>query len=242
MSPWRARSTQQRRHASDTHNWRRQRGSGQILGWFRVSFRFIEPCSPVTAKSIPAGDDWLHEPKLDGYRLQVAKHGSTVRLYSRRGHDWSKRLVALSEALRGIPAHSAVLDAELCFPGLDGAPDFFRLLKTAFANQGGELAVYAFDLLHLNGQDLKPLSLIERRERLERLLNRSKVTGLHLIEGFDNGQKLFEAVERHRLEGVVSKRRDATYRSGECGDWVKVKTSAWHEANRERWRLFEKAR
>jgi len=203
-----------------------------------VSFRFIQPCCPVTAKSVPAGDDWLHELKLDGYRLQIAKHGSTVRLYSCRGHDWSKRLVALSEALRGIPAHSAVLDAELCFPGPDGAPDFFRLLKAAFTNQGGELAVYAFDLLDLNGQDLKPLPLIERRQRLERLLNRTKVTCLHLIEGFDNGQKLFEAAERHRLEGVVSKRRDATYRSGECGDWVKVKTSAWRETNRERWRLF----
>ena len=202
------------------------------------AFRFIPPCSPITAKVVPAGDEWLHEPKLDGYRLQIAKHGRVMRLYSRRGHDWSKRLIALSDALRGIPAHSAVLDAELCFPGPDGAPDFFRLLKAAFTNQGGELAVYAFDLLDLNGQDLKPLPLIERRQRLERLLNRTKVTCLHLIEGFDNGQKLFEAAERHRLEGVVSKRRDATYRSGECGDWVKVKTSAWRETNRERWRLF----
>src|SRR5215468_11298000 len=64
------------------------------------AFRFIQPCSPVSAKSVPAGDDWLHEPKLDGYRLQVAKHGRVMRLYSRRGHDWSRRLVGLADALR----------------------------------------------------------------------------------------------------------------------------------------------
>jgi bifunctional non-homologous end joining protein LigD len=205
-----------------------------------TSLRFIHPCSPVTAKSVPAGDDWLHEPKLDGYRLQVAKHGRTMRLYSRRGHEWSKRLAALAEALRGIPAHSAVLDTELCFPGTDGAPDFFRLLKAVFGNQGSELVVYAFDLLHLNGRDLTPLPLLERRQHLERLLNRAKVPCLHLVDAFADGQKLLEAAERHGHEGVVSKRRDAPYRSGECGDWVKVKTTAWRSANRERWRLFER--
>ena len=117
---------------------------------------FIQPCNPISANQVPARNDWLHEPKLDGYRLQVAKQSRVMRLYSRHGHDWSKRLAGLADALRAIPAHSAVLDAELCFPGPDGAPDFFRLLKAAFRNQGRELAVYAFDLLHLNGQDLKP--------------------------------------------------------------------------------------
>jgi bifunctional non-homologous end joining protein LigD len=204
-------------------------------------FRFISPCSPISAKAVPPGDGWLHEPKLDGYRLQVAKQSRMMRLYSRRGHDWGKRLSALTEALRGIPALSAILDAELCFPGPDGAPDFFRLLKAAFHNQGRELAVYAFDLLHLNGRDLRPLPLIERRQFLERLLRRAEVRCLHLVDAFDDGQKLLEAAEKHKLEGVVSKRRDAPYCSGECQDWVKVKTLAWREANRERWRLFERA-
>jgi bifunctional non-homologous end joining protein LigD len=162
-----------------------------------------------------------------------------MRLFSRRGYDWSKRLTGLVDALRAIPAHSAVLDAELCFPGPDGAPDFFRLLKAAFQNQGGELTVYAFDLLLLSGRDLRPLPLIERRQFLERLLSRAKVPCLHLVEAFDDGQKLLEAAEQHGLEGVVSKRQSAPYRSGECDDWVKVKTAAWRKANRERWRLFE---
>jgi bifunctional non-homologous end joining protein LigD len=203
-------------------------------------FSFIPPCSPVTAKSVPAGDGWLHEPKLDGYRLQVSKHGRMLRLYSRRGHDWGKRLTALVEHLWGIPAHSVVFDAELCFPGPDGAPDFFRLLKAAFSNRGSELVVYAFDLLHLNGRDLTALPLIERRQLLERLLSRAKVDCLHLVDAFTDGQRLLEAAEQHGLEGVVSKRKTAPYRSGECDDWVKVKTVAWREANRERWRLFER--
>jgi len=201
---------------------------------------FIQPCNPIRAKEVPAGDGWLHEPKLDGYRLQVAKEGRRVRLYGRRGHDWSKRLAALAEELRDIPAHSAIVDAELCFPGPDGAPDFFRLLKAAFRGQGRELAVYAFDLLHLSGRDLMPLPLIERRQLLERLLSRAKVPCLHLVDAFDDGQKLLQAAEQHRLEGVVSKRRDAPYHSGECRDWHKVKTQAWREANKDRWRLFER--
>jgi ATP dependent DNA ligase domain len=147
-------------------------------------FRFIPPCSPVTATMVPADDAWLHEPKLDGYRLQLAKHGRTVCLYSRRGHDWGKRLSALVEDLRGIPAYSAVIDGELCFLDPNGAPDFFRLLKSAFGSQGRELVVYAFDLLHLNGRDLTPLPLTERRQLLERLLSRSNVPCLHVVDAF----------------------------------------------------------
>jgi len=99
-----------------------------------------------------------------------------------------------------------------------------------------ELAVYAFDVLHLDGEDLRRLPLVERRSRLERLLRRASMPCLHLVEAFDDGQALLEVAERHGLEGVVSKRRDAPYRSGECRDWRKIKTQAWREAKRERWR------
>jgi len=193
----------------------------------------------VTAKCVPAGDGWIHEPKLDGYRLQVVKDAATVRLYSRRGHDWGKRLAAMAESLRAIPTRSAILDAELCLPGQDGVPNFYGLLAGMHFRQL-ELAVYAFDLVHLNGEDLRPLPLVERRRRLKRLLSRAKVSCLHLVEDFDDGQELPEAAERHGLEGVVSKRRDVPYRSGECRDWRKVKTVAWREANGERRRFFQR--
>src|SRR5262249_44505925 len=183
-------------------------------------FRFIQPCSPVMARSVPAGDGWLH---------------------SRRGNDWTKRLLLLAEALTAIPAHAVILDAELCLLRADGSPDFYRL-QAAIGGRQHEPAVFGFDLLHLDGEDLRSLPLLERRRLLERLLRRAKVPCLHLVEAFDDGQALLEVAERHRLEGVVSKRRDAPYRSGECRDWRKVKTQAWREANRERWRLFEKVR
>jgi bifunctional non-homologous end joining protein LigD len=118
---------------------------------------------------------------LDGYRLQVSKEGGRVLLYSRRGHEWSKRMPVLAEALPGIPAHSAVVDAKLCFPGSDGA-GFFPIVESCFSQPGASLSVYVFDLLHLNGQNLKPLPLIERRQRLERQLRRAKVPCLHLVE------------------------------------------------------------
>jgi bifunctional non-homologous end joining protein LigD len=206
-----------------------------------TSLRFIPPCNPIRAREPPAGDAWLHEAKLDGYRLQVVKRGRQVSLYSRRGNDWTSRLRSTAEALTAIPSPAVVLDAELCLLRADGSPDFYGLQSAMGSRREHELAIYAFDLLHLNGEDLRPLPLIERRQRLERLLKHAKVPCLYLVEAFDDGQTLLEAAERHKLEGVVSKRRDAPYRSGECRDWRKVKTAAWREANRERWRLFERS-
>jgi bifunctional non-homologous end joining protein LigD len=120
-------------------------------------FHFIQLCSPVSAKSVPAGDGWVHEPKMDGYRLQVVKDGPTVRLFSRRGYDWTKRLTVFAEALRAIRASYAILDAALCFPGPDGAPNFFGLHSAMHRKWAHDLAVIAFDLLHLNGEDFRPM-------------------------------------------------------------------------------------
>jgi bifunctional non-homologous end joining protein LigD len=204
------------------------------------SLRFIQPCSPVTAKTVPSGHDWLHEPKLDGYRVQVVKDGPQVRLFSHRGYNWSKRLAVLAEALRAIPSSSAVLDAELCLPGPDSSPDFFGLLGAMGGSHSHELVVYTFDLLHQDGTDLTLLPLIERKQMLDALITADEIPCLVTVPWFEDGDRLLQAVEKHKLEGVVSKRRSAPYRSGECRDWVKVKTATWREANRERWRLFER--
>ena len=117
-----------------------------------------------------------------------------MRLYSRSGHEWTKRLADadLAGALQAIPRQSVVLDAELCFPGADGAPDFGGL-RTAFAGRQGELTAFAFDILHRDGMDLMPLQLRQRRRLLERLLVRANIPGLLLVPTFDDGVKLRRA-------------------------------------------------
>jgi bifunctional non-homologous end joining protein LigD len=135
-----------------------------------------------------------------------------------------------------------VIDSEHVFPTSEGHPDF-RALQAAISDRArhNELAVFAFDLLHYDGIDFRRAPLIERRLQLTQLVARTEVHCLHLVQGFDNGAKLLAAAERHGLEGVVSKRQASAYRSGPSRDWVKVKTATWREANRERWRLFQKA-
>ena len=183
---------------------------------------------------MPAGDAWLHELKLDGYRLQIIKDRREVRVFTRRGAEWTERLAAFADPFVALACRSAILDGELVLPDKTGAPDFRGLHRAVASSRHHELVFFAFDLLHRDGQDLRPLPLIERRRRLARLIGRSEIPCLHLVEAFDDGAKLLAAAERMQLEGIVSKRRAAPYRSGESNDWRKVKTVAWREANRER--------
>jgi bifunctional non-homologous end joining protein LigD len=184
---------------------------------------FIRPCRPVRAIKPPAGDAWLHEPKLDGYRLQIVKRGWQVKLYAKSGYDWSRRLGKLAEALAIIPCQMAVIDAELCFLATDGLPDFQGLKAAMGRGSHHQLAIFAFDILHRNGADLLPLPMIERRGQLDRLMARANVPCLRLVEAYDDGAKLLAAAERYNIEAIVSKRRMSPYRSGESQDWLKTK-------------------
>jgi bifunctional non-homologous end joining protein LigD len=130
--------------------------------------------------------------------LQVIKEGRLVRQFSKGGHDWTKRLARLAEALAGIPCKAAVIDTELVFPAADGVPDFAGL-QIALGGRQDELAVFAFDLMHRDGADLIALPLAERRRRLERLLAQSEVSCLHVVRSFDDGAALFIAAERHGM-------------------------------------------
>ena len=151
------------------------------------SLRFHPPCLATSTNAPPSGAQWLHQPKLDGYRLQAIKEARTVRLYTKGGQDWTERLAALAEAFKGLPARSAVLDGEIIMADAGGLPDFRLLHKTKGRRRGAELHMYAFDLLHLNGKDLRDLRLLERARRLAKLFERSTVPVLHLVPSFPDG-------------------------------------------------------
>jgi bifunctional non-homologous end joining protein LigD len=135
-----------------------------------VFFRYIQPCSPVLAKSVPAGDDWLHEIKFDGFRVQIHKLGDDVELYSRNGSRFSRRFPRLVEVVRKLPARSAIIDGEIVACDVRGMPDFWRLFLRS--ENPAELHVWAFDLLVLTSKDLRKWSLEARRGRLQTLLSR----------------------------------------------------------------------
>jgi bifunctional non-homologous end joining protein LigD len=130
-----------------------------------------------------------------------------------------------------------IIDGELTACDNQGVPDFRAL---HFHNvREHDLCVWPFDILHLNGADLREVPLTERKYALAKIMYKARDHTLRLSETFDDGDKLLASCERMGLEGIVSKRRDAPYRSGKS-DWVKVKCLTWREANKDRWELFNK--
>jgi bifunctional non-homologous end joining protein LigD len=184
---------------------------------------FVPPCIPTRAYKIPAGPDWVHEIKHDGYRLQVHRAGDTVRLFTRRGHDWTDRypaIAATAAILRLSRARSFTLDGEAVVTGADGIAVFDALHRRRKVT---DAMLYAFDLLELNGEDMRQLPFRERKARLEGLLSRSR-TGIVFNEHTDqDGTTVFQHACKMGLEGIVSKRLGAPYRSGPSRDWIKVK-------------------
>jgi bifunctional non-homologous end joining protein LigD len=199
--------------------------------------RFIPPCQPTLRTAPPRGPGWSHEVKFHGWRLQLHKAGTRVRLRSRHGHDLTSTFPTTASAIATLDATTAILDGELVATNAEGMPDF-RGLQCRSADT--PLAVWVFDLLEVNGCDVRALSLEERRYRLaQQLASRSGDGTLRYSESFADPARLLAAAHDLGLEGVVSKRLDAPYRSGRRPEWVKVKTESWRIANRERWRLFE---
>lgn len=192
---------------------------------------FIRPCAPALRRIVPAGPEWAHEVKWDGWRLQAHKDGPAVRLYSRPGNDISGRFSAIADALKALPRRELILDGELVAIGDDGRPDFHLLRK-----RKPPAVAWLFDLLLIDGKDLRRLPWTERRAQLERLMVRNKSPLLQLNEVWNDGPGLLRAVGEQGLEGIVSKYRNAPYRSGNTDAWVKVKVPGWTEANRRRFK------
>jgi bifunctional non-homologous end joining protein LigD len=200
---------------------------------------FIQPCDPILRPRPPRGDAWLHEVKFDGFRTQLHKAGDEVTIYSRKGRDFTARYPAIVAALQVLPARSAIIDGELTVCGNDGVPQFYRLLMERFEH--ADLCVWAFDLMMLDGEDLRLTPYLARKAELAALVKRSRIGCLYHSDYFVDGEKLLAECDRRGLEGIVSKRRDSLYRSGKSFAWIKTKCLRWREANRHRHELFERA-
>jgi ATP-dependent DNA ligase len=180
---------------------------------------FIEPCIPTRAHKPPAGPQWIHEIKHDGYRLIVRRHGDRVRLFTRRGYDWTDRYPLIANAAAALGC-DATIDGEAVVCDRAGVADFERLHSREHDRQA---FLWAFDLLELDGEDLRPSPLFERKAALRRLLRRAKA-GLHYVEHLDgDGADIFDHACRLGCEGIVSKDRSRPYRSGKSKTWIKVK-------------------
>jgi bifunctional non-homologous end joining protein LigD len=182
----------------------------------------------------------VHEVKFDGYRLQISKAGSDVTLYSRNGSDWTDRLPRLAAALSSLACSSVVVDAELVAVDDADGIDFAALDTQMRRRQEEGLVVWVFDLIQLDGEDLRALPYVDRKARLARLVQRSRIGPLYLSEALADGDRLLAEGSRRGLDGIVSKRRDSVYRSGKSSTWLKVNCAAWREANRDRHALFER--
>jgi bifunctional non-homologous end joining protein LigD len=182
--------------------------------------KHIEFCVPAAKKVVPAGPDWIHEVKYDGYRLRLERDGKQVRLFSKGGHDLTKRYPWIVETALKIRKTQFIIDGEAVVLGVDGISDFNALHSR---QHDEEVQLYSFDLIEYNGDDIRGLPLHMRKANLEQLL-RGRPEGIFVapFEQGEIGPQLFEAACRMGLEGLVSKHRERGYRPRTC-DWVKVK-------------------
>ena len=202
---------------------------------------FVRPCIPAEVARPPQGEDWIHEPKFDGYRFQIVKNGREVRFFSKSGAEYGARLPKMVEAFGDLPARAAVLDGELVFFDAKGQADFRQLnnqMRTRWPHET-QLVFMMFDLLHENGVDLRGVPLSERKRDLNRLCRKADVPFMRQVETFLDGAALFAHSAEFGLEGVVSKRIDQPYVSGPTKYWVKSKSPTWRRDNQQRFRMFE---
>ena len=199
---------------------------------------FAEPQLCTLVDTVPAGSGWMHEVKYDGYRALVAIGGGTAKVFTRSGLDWTDKFRAIADAAAALPVSSALIDGEIV-AFKDGRPDF-STLKNAISD-AGDMTLFAFDLLSLDGEDLTGLGNIERKERL-----RAIVPGGERIQFSEHvlgsGEELFDTMCREGLEGVVSKKADAPYRGKRTKAWLKAKCTHRQEFVIVGWLPSDKSR
>jgi bifunctional non-homologous end joining protein LigD len=174
---------------------------------------------------VPRGPGYVHEVKLDGYRIQAHLNDGRVTLFTRSGLDWTKRFPTIAADITRLPTVKLVIDGEVVSPDADGRPNFGALQDDLKRRRYDRMVYYVFDLLHLDGFDTRAAPLVERKRVLKSFLTEaaSSAPGVIYSEHFEGGADLFARARRLKLEGIVSKLVSAPYRSGRTEAWVKVK-------------------
>jgi bifunctional non-homologous end joining protein LigD len=187
------------------------------------NLKFVEPQLPTLVDQPPEGPQWIHEVKHDGYRSLLLVDRGKTRVYTRNGFDWTDRYPSIVRAASELRCRSAIIDDEAIVQSENGASDF-EALRLIMRWQPERLILYAFDLLHIDGRDIRKEPLIERRAKLRSLVAKSSVNPLQFSEEFTgSGKALFKACAKHGLEGIVSKQMGSPYRSGRSKAWLKTK-------------------
>src|SRR5690348_12628049 len=184
---------------------------------------FIAPQLSSSVSAPPEGADWAHEIKLDGYRLHARLERGRVKLLTRTGLDWTARYETTAEAVAALDARLLYLDGELCAVRADGVTSFPELQAATDAHLTAGLVYFVFDLLFLDGRDWRGEPLRQRKERLRRLLEGVPPPLVFADHHDGEGGRFFKAVCGAKAEGVISKRIDAPYVSGNRGLWRKTK-------------------
>jgi ATP-dependent DNA ligase len=188
---------------------------------------FIPPLSPTLADKLPEGEGWIHEMKFDGYRSQIVIDRRGVRIFTRSGIDWTEKYRELAKVADELNVVSAIVDGEIIVLNAAGHPDF-RELRKAITRRPHDLYFVAFDLMHLNGHDLRDMPLIDRRDILQDLIPKGQ--HIQFSEALPGDAKsIFYLIDQAGLDGMVSKRMDSVYRSGDSTAWLKIKAYAVDE-------------
>ncbi len=200
--------------------------AGQIPGARQGNLpEFVPPSLASLSAHAPGGADWVHEIKFDGYRIQARIASGTVTLRTRTGLDWTEKFPTVAQAAAALGRHDAILDGEIVSGDAQGVSDFAALQADLKSGRQDRLIYYAFDLLHLDGFDLTGATQLDRKAVLQGLIGALRDDStVRLSEHFETeGPVMLKLAGQMGLEGIVSKRRDATYRSGRSGDWLKIK-------------------
>jgi bifunctional non-homologous end joining protein LigD len=192
---------------------------------------FVAPELCASVDRPPTGEGWCHEIKFDGYRVQLRIEDGKATLKTRKGLDWTDKFQAIAKEADGLP--DVLIDGEIVALDHNGAPDFSSLQAALSDGKTGSLIFYAFDLLFAEDKDLRPLPLEQRKAQLKQLLEartKSRTKLIRYVEHFETGgDAILESACKLSLEGIVSKKLGAPYRSGRSESWTKAKCRAGHE-------------